>query len=264
MQLLLRLSGLTLLTLPVGCTIYTPLQPPAPVIQRQHEAEISGGMRLSGHVEAAVAYSPLPHVLLRAAAGGNPLVHMSPDTVRFRVRQREVAAGTYWLVNPQWLVGGLGGVGWGEGTHWYTRHSAPGLLNFRPDSLWSYRYEARYRRTFGEVYVHRLGGELFSFGGAYRLNAVRFTRFTNDGVATGFQRTWRHEPQIFVRYGGQRRERGGWLAFQLSSGLSWDARYRKPAGRAGNRDAVEPRQGGLYTTFSVILRPHYFWLRQRD
>lgn len=61
-----------------GCSVYMPLQPAAPVIREKGEAEVVGGAYLSGRLEASASYSPVKHVVVRAAGGCAQVVVISP------------------------------------------------------------------------------------------------------------------------------------------------------------------------------------------
>ncbi|RAK63910.1 hypothetical protein DLM85_20405 [Hymenobacter edaphi] len=228
---------------------------------------MSGSLRSLGPLEGAVAYSPVQHVLLRGVIGGGTATGTDTrDSITqpalFRTRQWEASLGTYWRPGPAVLLGGFAGYGRGRGAHDYLRRSGQRGVWFQPgpDSVWAYRYEAQYRRLFAEAYVHWRTEPFFSGGASYRINHVRFSRYTNDGAAIGFRQMWRHEPVVFLRMG---EEEGleDWIAGQLSLGCTFAPGFHTPTERAGNRDLAEARKTLPFVTVSVMLRPHQIWRR---
>ena len=137
----MRLIPVPLLVVLTGCTIYTPLQPPAPDIRAKGQLEATGGMRLSMHAEGAATYSPLNHLMLRVAGGCTPLPAGTQGS-RFATAQLEGGLGTYWPLGQRWLVGGFAGSGLGRSR-----------LQF-PYSVDLENYRARIRRHYGEAYLH--------------------------------------------------------------------------------------------------------------
>ncbi|GAB2957279.1 hypothetical protein GCM10027048_24720 [Hymenobacter coalescens] len=245
---LLRLALVLSVVILGSCTIYTPLQPPAPDICAQGQLEVSQGMRLSTHVEGAVAYSPLKHLMIRAAGGGTPLPPGGP-MVQFATGQMEGGLGTYWSLKHRWLAGGVFGSGGGQSRLKY------------PNSVAVEDYRARFRRHYGEAYLHWYASPYVSLGTMYRLNQVRYSAFTNAGASTHIRTLVRSEPLVFVRVGAdQRHTEMGALQGQLSLGLSMAHGPRpRRTDDITDRPLYQAKLSTLYTTLSVIVRPHLLW-----
>ncbi|OUJ73028.1 hypothetical protein BXP70_14380 [Hymenobacter crusticola] len=232
-----------------SCSVYTPLQPSAPLLRDKGQVEVAGSVFLAKRLEGSVAYSPARHVLVRAAGGLRP---GKVDTTRtyFRLRQFELGAGTYWPLSGQWLVGGLGGYGRGKSSR---RFDAGGFESLN-DSVTTYQYEARFHKVFGEVFA-AYEGERTTMGLTYRLSQVRFPALTNNGIPINLRRMTRNEPMFFVRYW----DREGvfpWAQLQLAVSLSWSADYSKKIWyEQPLRDLKEPQ---VLTSLGLVIYPHRF------
>jgi hypothetical protein len=81
-----------------SCTVYAPMQCTAPNVHDQSEMEVAATVHANLKLEGAITYSPMKHMLVRAAGGFRN--GFSDDTsisnTYFRVRQYELAAGGYW------------------------------------------------------------------------------------------------------------------------------------------------------------------------
>ena len=233
----------------MGCTIYTPLQPPAPDIRAKGELEASAGARLSTHVEGAATYSPLNHLLVRVAGCGTPLPPAGP-TVQFAMAQAEGSLGTYWPLGPRWTAGGFAGLGVGRSRLRY------------PQSSYTDDYRARFRRPYGEVYLHWYVSPYVALGSVYRLNQVRYHTFTNAGLPTNVRTVVRSEPLVFVRIGDDRQQENGAFLGQVSIGLSQAHGPRQRLFQADNLTDPPLYQAKLstfYTTLSLVIHPHLLW-----
>lgn len=238
--LLLAVTGLL-----ASCSVYAPLQTSAPLVHDKGEAEVAGSAYLSGRLEGSVAYSPLKHVLVRAAGGFRP---SSADSTYFRIRQFEAGVGSYRYLREQWLVGGM--VGYGQGSS--ARRWRDGFEAIWRDSVLANEFKARFHKLFAEAYVANDAGWT-TFGAACRLSQVRFADLTNRGQPVPLRRMTRLEPMLFVRIGGQGRL--PWLQGQIATSLSIapDGRYCSP-----NDDIRATKEGRLYTTVGVVIYPHLF------
>lgn len=227
-----------------GCTIYAPLQPPAPDIYRKGQLELAGGARLSMHVEGSATYSPLNHLLVRVAGGGTPL---PPDGagVQFAAAHGEGSLGTYWPLGQNWLAGGFGGLGAGRSRLRYLH------------SIDEEDYRARFLRPFGEVYLHRYLSPYLSLGATYRLNQVRYSSFTNAGLPTSVRNVVRSEPQLFLRVGDKRGTETRAVRVQLCVGMSvaHGPRQRWMDGVVADPPLFQAKRSTLYTTASIIFCP---------
>lgn len=228
-----------------SCSVYAPLQTSAPLVHDKGEAEVVGSAYLSGRLEGSVAYSPLKHVLVRAAGGFRP---SSADSTYFRIRQYEVGVGSYRYIREQWLVGGM--LGYGQGRS--TRRWRDDFESIWRDSVLTNQYKARFHKLFAEAYVANDAGWT-TFGAACRLSQVRFADLTNRGLPVPLRRMTRLEPMLFMRVGGQGRL--PWLQGQIATSVSIspDGRTRSP-----NADIRATKEGRLYTTVGVVIYPHLF------
>ncbi|TGE07782.1 hypothetical protein [Hymenobacter fodinae] len=230
-----------------SCSVYAPLQPGAPVIRQKGEAEVVASAYLNGRLEASASYSPVEHVIVRAAGG---LRAGGGDSTYFRNRQMELGLGTYRYLNEQWLVGGLIGYGFGRSNR---RFSRDGFETLWLDSVVTYEYAARYHKLFADAYVANDAGRV-TYGGAFRLSQVRFTSLTDKGLPLPLQRMTRAEPMLFMRFSGRNSFR--WLQLQLASSLSWSPDERKHSSSDIRvRDTKEAR---LFTSFGLVAYPHLF------
>ncbi|RTQ50807.1 hypothetical protein EJV47_09305 [Hymenobacter gummosus] len=234
-----------LLSTLTACTIYTPLQPPAPDIQAKGQMQAGLGVRMSTHVEGSAVYAPLNHVMVRVAGGGTPLPASGP-TLKFASGQIEGGLGTYWPLGQHWLAGGLGGLAAGRSRLHY------------PQSAELEDYRARFRRSYGEVYLHHYISPYVALGTSYRLNQVRYSTFTNAGLPTTVRSVVRSEPLLFVRAGDDLRTEAGAIQAQLSVGLSMahGPRERLMDDIILDLPMHRAKFSTFYTTLSVVIRPH--------
>ncbi len=173
-----------------GCAVYMPMQCAAPTVHDEGQAELSGSFYFNKRIEFGVNYSPVRHVLVRAAGGG---MGDRADSSYYRGSQYETALGTYWPIGKRVLLGALGGFGQAHGQ---ARYEASNYLLTRPTQ---YQFDARYNKIFGEAYGTVRVGPAVSLGIAYRLTRVQFTGLTNLGQALNINNMLRGEPMFFVR-----------------------------------------------------------------
>ncbi|HEX8657171.1 MAG TPA: hypothetical protein VF690_06545 [Hymenobacter sp.] len=171
-----------------------PIQCAAPQIKNNQEAELTGSTYLNGRYEVAATYSPVRHLLVRAAYSSLPTG--GGDTANYyRGRQYELAAGTYWPLGANFLVGGLGGFGQVRSQAKYKNDG--GIIFF--GSPVRHVFDAHYNKLFGEVYGSFQASETISFGAAYRVTQVHFTSLTDVGVPVALRNMTRSEPMLFFR-----------------------------------------------------------------
>lgn len=248
LDLLLLLTTIGWLT---SCSVYLPLQTSAPLVHGKGEAEVVGSAYLSGRLEGSVAYSPLKHVLVRAAGG---LRLDNRDSTYSRSRQFEAGAGGYCYIKEQWLVGGLMGYGYGLGERRYqkTRLAAAFIIPYLAAGN-IVVYDSRFHKLFGEAYIANDAGWT-TFGAACRLSQVSFASLTNHGVPVPLQRMTRLEPMLFMRFGGQGR-RLPWLQGQVATSVSMSPEGRS---RSLNPEIRDNKEGRLFTTLGLVIYPHLF------
>ncbi|AWM34751.1 hypothetical protein [Hymenobacter nivis] len=225
-----------------GCAVYRPMQCAAPAVQDRGQAEVTGSLYFNRRLEFGVNYSPVRHLVVRAAGGG---MGGKGDSTGYysRVSQYEVAVGTYWPVGKHVLVGALGGFG--------QAHSELRYSTIESTPTTRYEFDARYNKFFGEAYGTVQISPTFSMGLAYRLTQVQFTSLTDLGQPLTVSHMLRSEPMLFMRsaFGdGPRGERP--LYVQLGCGasalLGQAEAYQLAAGSEGN--VLQPR-----TYFTVGL-----------
>jgi hypothetical protein len=228
--------------------VYVPLQPSTPLLRNKGESEAAASLYLSGRLEGSVAYSPVRHVVVRAAGGLRP---QNDDSTHFRIQQFELGAGTYWPLSERWLVGALGGYGRGQSSRRFTRSD----FNFSyPDTTIRFNYAARFHKLYGEAFV-AYEGQWATVGAAYRLSQVRFSSLTNNGLPVGMRRMIRSEPMLFMRFGN----RTGflpWGQFQLAVSTSSSPGYRANTPAEVKLDDI--KQGRVFTSIGFVIYPHRF------
>lgn len=241
--------GLSSLGLLASCSVYAPLQSSAPALREKGQAEIAGSAYLAGRLEGSATYAPARHMLVRAAGGWQP-GRSDSASHHFQIRQLELGAGTYWPLSDQWVVGGLGGYGRGNSSRHFTR----GVFESISDTARTYRYEARFRKLYGEVFAV-YEGEWTTFGLSYRLSRVSFPTLTNNGVPVNLRYMTRSEPMVYLRT-GNRQGVLRWLQFQLAVSLAWspDQLRRNTVGP----EIFDTKEARIYTSFGLVLYPHRF------
>lgn len=227
-----------------SCSVYAPLQSSAPLITQKGQAEVVASGYLSGRLEGSATYSPVKHLLVRAAGG---LRTGGGDSTYFRIRQVEAAVGTYRALGEGWLLGGMVGYGSGRSSRRYNDFEIV-YASTSPTK----EYEARFGKPFAEAYFSRQA-HWASWGGACRLSQVRFSTLTNRGEPVPLERMTRFEPMLFMRFGGWRVL--PWLQGQLATSLSLPGEGRVRSPNVAIRDTKE---GRLYTSLGLVVYPHRF------
>ena len=246
-RLLMSLSAGLSLLLP-SCVVYMPMQCAAPQITDKQQGEATISTYLNSRADAAATYSPVRHLLVRAAYSN--LRDDSRDSTYYRGHQYDLGVGTYWRLGDQWLVGGLVGFGQAQSAAAYSR----GIIFASP----RYEFDTRYNKIFGEVYGLVQTSEAFSIGAAYRVTQVNFTHLTNFGAPVDLSRMTRSEPMLFVRvrFGtGPTENRPVQLqaAWGTSATFGYDERNNQTVYAFG---VNELKQGRGYTTIGVTIFPH--------
>ena len=233
---------------PTGCAVYMPMQCAAPAVQDQHQAEVTTSAYFNSRLNAGVNYSPVRHLVVRAAADGK---QDRDDSTYYRSGQYEVAVGTYWPLGRRVLVGGLGGAGRARSQ---ARYSVSNYYAYRGST--QHEFDARYNKFFGEAYAVVQFSPGFSAGAAYRLTQVQFVGLTDMGHPLDLTRMLHGESMLFVRsaFGsGPRGERP--LYAQLGFGGSRLLNQRGAGQPAGSAEA-EVLQGRGYFTLGLGFFPH--------
>ncbi|MDO7853578.1 hypothetical protein [Hymenobacter convexus] len=232
-----------------SCVVYMPMQCAAPQITDKKQGEVTASSYLNGRFDIAANYSPVRHLLVRAAYSN--LRDDTKDTTYYRGHQYEFGAGTYWPLGNRWLVGGLGGFGQARSTAAFNR---PGIIF--PST--HYVYDARYNKIFGEVYGTFQANEAVSFGAAYRITQVNFTTLTNQAVPIDLNRMTRSEPMVYfrVRLGDGPTENRP-VQLQAAWGTSATFGYNEGDTSISYDQGVRDlKQGRGYTTIGITIFPH--------
>ncbi|WP_201987188.1 hypothetical protein [Hymenobacter rubidus] len=227
-----------------------PMQCAAPQITDKNQGEVTASSYFNGRYDLAGTYSPVNHLLVRAAYSN--LRGNGKDTTYYRGHQYDLGVGTYWRLGDECLLGGLGGFGQAQSAAGY---SDGGFFFGRPTR---HEFDARYNKVFGEVYGTFQTSETVSFGVAYRVTQVNFTTLTDLGTAVDLPRMTRSEPMAFfrVRLGdGPTEDRPVQLqaAWGLSDTFGYNAKATNVIYPPG---VVDLKQSRSYATLGITLFPH--------
>lgn len=246
-SLLRYLTWLALLPLAAGCAVYRPMQCAAPAIREQGQVELAGSCYFNTRLHGAINYSPVRHLLVRAALDSKA---DSDDSTYARSLQYELAAGTYWPLSDEVVVGALAGAGQASS---HVRYQAPGI--FFPST--QYAYEARYTKVFGEVYGTVQLGLDTHFGAAYRFTHVSFNTLTNLGQPLGLTSMLRGEPMFFLRRAFGNSPSGDQpLYVQFGVGATTPLGSRREPFYTPEANLLDSR---VYFTFGVGFFPSMLW-----
>jgi hypothetical protein len=227
-----------------SCAVYKPMQCAAPAIYDKGQVELAGSAYFNKRLNGAINYSPVRHMLLRAAIDGKA---DADDSTYTRSGQYELAAGTYWPLGEQVVLGGLLGGG-----------QARSQVRYRPietSSAVQYEYDARYNKLFAEVYGTWQIAPVLQLGAAYRLTRVGFVSLTNLGQPLGLASMLRGEPMVFVRSTFGLRPGGERLAYaQLGLGGSALLGASQQVGPVGNL-----LESNSYFTIGLGFFPSALW-----
>jgi hypothetical protein len=234
-----------------SCVVYMPMQCAAPQITDKKQGEVTASSYLNGRYDLAASYSPVRHLLVRAAYSN--LRDNTKDSTYYRGHQYEFGVGSYWQPGSRWLVGGLGGFGQAQGAAAYTR---TGFLFGYPTR---YEFDTRYNKWFGEAYGVFQATRVVSFGAAYRVTQVNFTRLTNLGGPVDLSRMTRSEPMLFLRVrlgNGPLEDRP--VQLQAAWGASATFGYPPPKGSSVvyGPGISDLKQGRSYSTIGITIFPH--------
>lgn len=159
-----------------SCTVYTPMQPHAPLIRAKGEGEALLQVQPSLRPELSAAYSPVRNLLLLGGITARPRMPvpkgngeengMRFEVDNFRTLQYEAGLGGYLPISKSWTAQLIAGVG---DAHVQRRVVEPAIIfgGFCAD------FEARYRKSFGQLGLnYQNQSDAFGFG--YRMTNVVF------------------------------------------------------------------------------------------
>jgi hypothetical protein len=232
-----------------SCSVYAPMLPSTSQIRDKEQLEVQGSTFLNGRWEGSTTYSPLRQMLVRAAGDWK---NDSQDTSFFRVRQFEVAAGSYWQPSEQWLISGLAGYGRARSARGYYE---PRLFSGYGELV---ELQSRYHKVFGEVAAtYRPESGWIALGAAYRLSRVNFEYLTYNGAPSTLNNMLRSEPMLFARFGGPD-EPLRWLQVQTSWGVSSVPGNRPSSITPEPYEYARVKESRGFIAISLILLPHLF------
>jgi hypothetical protein len=246
-----------------GCSVYVPMQGAAPAIRAKGELELAGSWSLTNRLEAGTAYSPAPHVLVRAAASSKPALGASDGNVKYsRITQYELAAGTYWPLGQRGLVGGLVAFGRAHASAHYTNDDEDGYAMDPqlPANIVPHQFDAIYSKYAGEAYSTWQASPRLSAGLACRVVQLRLTDVTDYGVPVRSAPILRYESMLFCRL----RPAGQSGAVQLQAAAGWSSAFGYDQRRTDD-DFDSARQFKLnrsYVSVGVTFYPHVLWQRK--
>jgi hypothetical protein len=228
------------------------MQAAAPEIRAKGDIEVTGSWALADRVDFGATYSPVPHLLVRAATSFKGSVPRQQDSASYsKNNQYELAVGTYWPLGEHWLVGGLAGFG---RAHAQARYTDDGdtFLSFRAPVR--HQFDAKYSKYSGEVYATYQPSPLVSFGLAYRVVQLRLTDVTDLGAPVVSAPILRQEPMLYFRLRPEFAQRS--LQFQLALGTSNTFGYRRDTPSDEADPARQFKLGRSYTSVGIAFYPH--------
>ncbi|MVN78574.1 hypothetical protein GO988_19760 [Hymenobacter sp. HMF4947] len=207
-RLLLPLSALL-----TSCAVYVPTVPCTPLLRSKSEVEITAALRLSS-LEADVAWSPAPHVLLAGEmalqrTGGQdsrngptgPVVTADYSGHHF---QGGVGLGTYWLLGErqQFYLGALSGVGVAKADLYDQTGEFFAIILPIFGPAVPVHYQANYWRYYGQLYAAQQASPKVTYGFSFRTTVVNYREVLRDGQPVSYSPAQVfYEPHAFLRYG---------------------------------------------------------------
>ncbi|HET9504720.1 MAG TPA: hypothetical protein VFO93_14350 [Hymenobacter sp.] len=244
-----------------GCSVYTPMLGAAPDIKAKGELEATAAWSLTNRLDVGATYSPVRHLLVRAAAstkGGGHSAAPNDSSSYSQTAQYELAVGTYWPLGQHWLVGGLAGFGQAHAQARYDDDGNARLFSFRNPT--QHQFDARYHKYSAEVYAGYQPSARVSLGLAYRVVQVRLTDVTDLGVPVQAGPVLRGEPMLFVRLGPPAGPRPWQMQLAVGSSSTFGYNERPAADRAD--PARQFKLGRGYLSVGVAFYPHVLWRKQ--
>lgn len=179
----------------MGCAVYVPTVPSTPLLEKG-QMEISAGIRSISSLEAGAAWSPVAHILL---SGETAIQHIKDEQTQNGVafsnveshQQVGIAMGVYTLtkgVKPVYLAA-MAGIG-------TARADVHEVHLFGPND----RFEAQYRRYYGQLYFAQLEPGLV-WGASVRGAWVDYQQLLRQGDPVMPTARFYLEPHFFVRRG---------------------------------------------------------------
>jgi hypothetical protein len=229
----------------------------APDIRQKGELEVAGSWSLTNRVDASATYSPLSHLLVRAAVsskgGGHQAANDSSSYAQNN--QYELGVGTYWPLGKQWLIGGLVGFGQAHSEARYTDDGDVSLTIFGRREPIKHQFDAIYAKYSAELYGTWQASEHVSLGLAYRLVQLRLTDVTDRHVPVQNGPILRYEPMLYLRV----RPGEGVVQLQAALGTSAAFGYDKRNALDETDPARQFKLGYGYASLGIAFYPHLLW-----
>ena len=243
-----------------SCSVYTPTLGAAPEIRAKGELEATAAWSLTNRLDVGATYSPVRHLLVRAAASTKGADHSaSNDSSSYsKVNQYELAVGTYWPLGEHWLVGGLAGFGQAHAEARYTDDGTVRIFSFRDPA--PHLFDASYRKYSGEAYVTYQPTPTLSLGLSYRVVQVRLTDATDFGVPVQSAPILRSEPMFFLRV---RPGHSELLQLQAAVGGSSTFGYSERTTSDRTDPARQFKLSRSYVSVGVAFYPHVLWQKKQ-
>lgn len=240
-----------------GCSVYTPMLGAAPGLKAKGELEVTAAWSLTNRLDVGATYSPVRHLLVRAAAStkGGRSATPNDSSSYSRTAQYELAVGTYWPLGQHWLVGGLAGFGQTHAEARYDDDGTARLLLFRNPTR--HQFDAHYHKYSAEAYATYQPSPRVSLGLAYRVVQVRLTDVTDLGAPVRAAPVLRGEPMLFVRLGPPAGPRLWQMQLALGGSTTFGYNERTAADRAD--PARQFKLGRGYLSLGVAFYPHRLW-----
>jgi hypothetical protein len=240
-----------------GCSVYVPMQGAAPEIRAKGEAEATASWSLTNRVDFSATYSPLPHLLVRAATSLKGSGRSGSDSASYaQNNQYELAVGTYWPLRKHWLLGGLAGFGQAHAKAQYADdgHTLLHLGAYQPRQ---HLFDAIYSKYSGEAYATWQPSPAVSMGLSYRLVQLRLTDVTDQGVPVQAAPILRSEPMLYFRF--RPTSNDGLLQLQLAIGGSTTFKYNEQTATDKDDPARQFKVGRSYVSLGLAFYPHMLW-----
>jgi hypothetical protein len=247
----------TSLALLNSCAVYVPTIPSTPLVEAG-QVEVTACLRGFNSLEAGVAWSPAPHLLLSTEAAWQPnsqstIVSNVTTTYNDSHRQVGFGVGAYRAAtarSPLYLAA-VGGVGFAS----MELHSVDvGILSAYvplPVPVQGAYYQASYRRYYGQLYA-AYKTEGISGGLSVRGTWVDYTRLLADGLPIAPAARFFLEPTLFLRT-----RPGGAVQGQFTLGIS------APVGRQPTElRAQRTAPASMLIGAGVVFRPDMLWHRE--
>jgi hypothetical protein len=243
-----------------SCSVYVPMQGAAPEIRQRGDLEVAGSWVLFNRADVSATYSPLPHLLVRAATSSRGTRHAQTDSVSYvHNNQYELAVGTYWPLGAHWLLGGLAGFGQ---AHAEAQYANDGYTPLRvgASQQQEHLFDAIYSKYSGEAYVTWQPSAMVSMGLSYRLVQLHLTDVTDHGLPVQAAPILRSEPMLFFRL--RPTDNGGPLQLQLAIGSSTTFGYNQRTANDRNDPARQFKVGRSYVSLGLAIYPHVLWWKK--